>query len=594
MEQFRTPQDADYLHALRHSGAHLMAQAVTRLFPGAKLTVGPVIDDGFFYDIDLSGRTLTPDDLKKVEDEMKKIVKENHKLIYSEKSRPDAIDFLNKTNQPYKVELVNSFPAGEAITFYQQGEFIDLCEGPHIRNTSELKHFKLLNISGAYWKGDQNGPMLQRIYGTVFPSKEELDAHLRMLEEAKKRDHRELGQKLDLFSFHDFSPGSPIFHPNGTIVYNQMINFIRELYIKYGYHEVMTPQIFDSKLYAQSGHLANFSDDMFNIPHEKDHFSCLKPMNCPGHCLYFASKLFSYRELPMRLAEFTKLHRNELSGALHGITRVRSFSQDDAHIFCTEDQLDTEIDRFFEFVDEVYKPFNLGPYSLKLALRPAKRLGTDDVWDKAENALERALKRRNTPYEIKPGEGGFYGPKYEFHIKDAIGRNWQLATLQLDYNFPERFGLEYVGQDSNRHRPVMIHRAAFGTIERFLGVYLEHCEGYFPAWIAPAQVYLVPVREQHNAFAGALAKELQLSGFRVICDTAEGNMGGKVRKASVARVPYIAVIGDKEIEAKSLALKSPKFGDFGVVTINDFKVALSQEVSERRSEPVLPAKQKAA
>lgn len=590
MEKFRSPSDSDYLHALRHSGAHLMAQAVTRLFSGCKLTVGPVIEDGFFYDIDLNGRTLNLDDLPKIEAEMKKIVKENLKLTYSEKPREEAKKFLKESHQTYKIELVDSFPSDEPISFYQQGEFIDLCEGPHIRSTGELKHFKLLNISGAYWKGDQNGPQLQRIYGTVFPSAEELEAHLKMLEEAKKRDHRELGQKLDLFSFHEYSPGSPFFHPHGTIVYNEMIRFVRELYEKHGYQEVMTPQIFDSKLYAQSGHLANFSDDMFNIAHDKDHFSCLKPMNCPGHCLYFGSKLFSYRDLPLRLAEFTRLHRNEISGALHGITRVRSFSQDDAHIFCMEDQIDSEIDRFFNLVDEIYKPFNLGAYSLKLALRPEKRLGSDDVWDRAESALERALKRRNVSYELKPGEGGFYGPKYEFHIKDAIGRNWQLATLQLDYNFPERFGLEYVGQDSKRHRPVMIHRAAFGTIERFLGVYLEHCEGYFPAWIAPVQIALVPVRENHNAFAENLAADLRSRGFRVNCDTSEGNMGGKVRKATTARVPYIAVIGDKEIEVKSLALKSPKFGDFGLVSVADFTAALTQEVSQRLSSPILGVK----
>lgn len=584
MEQFRTKSDADYLHALRHSGAHLMAQAVSRLFPEAKLTVGPVISEpytGFFYDIDLGSKTLHPDDLLKVEEEMKKIVKDNFKISYSEKSRDEAKEFLMKTNQPYKVELVDSFPSNEPISFYTQGEFVDLCEGPHVRYTSELKHFKLLNMSGAYWKGDQNSPMLQRIYGTVFPTRDELDSYLKMLEEAKKRDHRELGQKLDLFSFSDLAPGSPFFHPNGTVVYNEMIQFIRELYTKHGYQEIITPQIFDSKLYAQSGHLENFSDDMFNIPQDKDHFSCLKPMNCPGHCVYFGSKLFSYRDLPLRLAEFSKLHRNEGSGALHGITRVRAFSQDDAHVFCREDQIDDEIDRFFALVDEVYAPFGLGPYTLKLALRPAKRLGSDVSWDAAESALERALKRRGQAFELKPGDGGFYGPKYEFHIKDAIGRNWQLATLQLDYNFPERFGLEYVGQDSKRHRPVMIHRAAFGTIERFLGVYLEHCEGYFPTWIAPTQVYIVPVRENHFDFARQVENALAAKGIRVFCDLSEGNMGGKVRKATVLRVPYVVVIGDKEVESKALAVKSPKYGDCGVIPVDQFAKSVVGEIQSR-------------
>jgi threonyl-tRNA synthetase len=596
VQQFRKSSDKDYRFALRHSAAHVMAQAVLRLYPQAKLTVGPATEEGFFYDIDLGGVTLSPEDLIKVEETMRKIVKENLKVTYSEMNRDEAKTYLKKSGQTYKVELVDSIPANEPITFYTQGEFTDLCEGPHITSTGELKHFKLLHTSGAYWKGDQNNPMLQRIYGTAFESKEALDAHLRMLEEAKKRDHRELGKKLDLFSFSDLSPGSPFFHPKGTIVYNEMVQFIRELYKKYGYDEIITPQIFDSKLFAQSGHLENFADDMFAIPQDKDHFSNLKPMNCPGHCVYFGSKLYSYRDLPLRLAEFSKLHRNELGGALHGITRVRGFSQDDAHIFCAEDQIDDEIDRFFQLVDEVYKPFDLGPYSLKLALRPPKRLGSDESWDKAESALERALKRRGTEYETRPGEGGFYGPKYEFHIKDAIGRNWQLATLQLDYNFPERFHLEYVGQDTKRHRPVMIHRAAFGTIERFLGVYLEHCEGYFPTWLAPTQIYLVPIRENHFEYAKNLEAELNACGIRVFVDTSAGNMGGKVREATVQRVPYIGVIGDKEMEADALALKSPKYGDFGVIKRADFIESIKKEIKSRALAPsfaVLPPKQHA-
>ena len=597
MEQFRSSPDKDYRFALRHSGAHLMAQAVIRLYPQAKLTVGPATDDGFFYDIDLGGITLTPEDLAKIEETMKKIVKENFKVTYSEMSRDEAKKFLQKTGQPYKVELIDSIPEGEPITFYSQGEFIDLCEGPHIKTTGELKHFKLLYTSGAYWKGDQNNPMLQRIYGTAFESKEALEAHLKMLEEAKKRDHRELGKKLDLFSFHELSPGIPFFHPKGTIVYNQMIDYIRELYIRYNYQEVMTPQIFDSKLYAQSGHLANFSEDMFNIPERDDHFSCLKPMNCPGHCLYYASKLFSYRDLPLRIAEFTKLHRNELKGALHGITRVRALSQDDAHIFCAENQLDSEIDNFFKMLDEVYGVFDLGKYDVKLALRPKQRLGQDESWDKAESALERALKRRGTEYEVRPGEGGFYGPKYEFHIKDAIGRSWQLATLQLDYNFPERFELEYVGQDSKRHRPVMLHRAIFGSLERFLGVYLEHCEGFFPTWLAPTQIYLVPIRENHFDYAKKLEAELKEKGIRVFVDTSEGNMGGKVREATVQRVPYIGVIGDKEMADDSVALKSPKFGDFGVIKRSAIISALENEIKIRATAPsfkALPPREKPA
>lgn len=581
MEQFRSPGDKDYRFALRHSASHLMAQAVLRLFPGSKLTVGPATDEGFFYDIDMGGKHLQPEDLEKIESEMKKIVKENFTVKYSEMDRKAAKDFVSKSGQTYKLELIDSIPANEPVTFYSQGEFTDLCEGPHVKSTGELKHVKLLSFSGAYWKGDQKNAQLQRIYGTAFESKELLDSHLKMLEEAKKRDHRELGKKLDLFSFHEWAPGIPFFHPHGTTVYNQMIEYIRDLYKVHGYQEVMTPQLFDSKLYAQSGHLENFSDDMFNIPEGDNHFACLKPMNCPGHCLYFASKLFSYRDLPLRIAEFTKLHRNELKGALHGITRVRALSQDDAHIFCAEDQLDVEIDGFFKMLDEIYGTFGLGHYEVKLATRPAKRLGTDDSWDRAESALERALKRRGTAYELRPGEGGFYGPKYEFHIKDAIGRNWQLATLQLDYNFPERFGLEFVGQDSKRHRPVMLHRAIFGSLERFLGVYLEHCEGYFPTWLAPVQTYIVPIRENHYAFADEVAHELQKRGIRVVNDKDEGNMGGKVRKATTSRVPYIAVIGDREMATKSLALKTSRNIDLGTHPLASFVEIIEKEIRSR-------------
>ncbi len=563
-----------------------MAQAVIRLFPGSKLTTGPANEEGFFYDIDMGGRTLTPEDLEKIEAEMKKIIKENLKIQYSEMPRAEAKAFVLKQGQPYKSELIDNIPGNEAITFYSQGEFTDLCEGPHVRYTSELKHFKLLSFSGAYWKADQNNAQLQRIYGTAFETKELLDAHLKMIEEAKKRDHRELGKRLDLFSFHEWAPGIPFFHPNGTIVYNQMIEYVRELYAKYNYQEVMTPQVFDSRLYGQSGHLDNFSDDMFNIPERSEkegehHFSCLKPMNCPGHCLLFKTKLYSYRDLPLRMAEFTKLHRNEMKGALHGITRVRALSQDDAHVFCAEEDLDKEVDHFFQLLDEVYGVFGLGHYTVKLATRPAQRLGTDASWDKAEAALEKALKKRGTEFEIRPGEGGFYGPKYEFHIKDAIGRNWQLATLQLDYNFPERFGLEFVGKDSARHRPVMLHRAIFGSIERFLGVYLEHCEGYFPSWLAPTQVYLVPVRDSHYAFAQEVNQKLQAQGVRTFLDLEDSNMGGKVRKATVLRVPYIAVIGDREVEAKALALKSSKNEDFGTHKVDAFIETLLKEIRSR-------------
>ncbi|MBN8553943.1 MAG: threonine--tRNA ligase [Deltaproteobacteria bacterium] len=592
MEKFRTSSDKDYRFALRHSAAHLMAQAVIRLYPQAKLTVGPATDEGFFYDIDLGGVTLTPEDLARVEETMKKIVKENLKVTYSEMPREEAKSFLKKAGQTYKVELIDSIPTGEPITFYSQGEFIDLCEGPHVKTTGELKHFKLLYTSGAYWKADQNNAMLQRIYGTAFESAEALDAHLKMLEEAKKRDHRELGKRLDLFSFHEWSPGIPFFHPKGTIVFNEMQNLIRDHYFHSGYKEVLTPLLYDAKLYHRSGHYDTFKENMFFT---EDGEMSLKPMNCPGHCLLYKHSLWSYKDLPLRFAEFSKLHRNERAGALHGMTRVRAMSQDDAHIYCTENQVEQEAEGFFNFLDLIYNIFGFKEYEVKLATRPEKRIGSDEVWDKAEKIMEDLLKKRKVTYEIAEGEGAIYGPKYEFHVKDAIGRSWQLATLQLDFALPERFELEYVGEDSKRHRPVMLHRAIFGSLERFFAVYLEHCEGYFPTWLAPIQIYLVPIRENHFEYAKKLEAELKQKGIRVFVDTSEGNMGGKVREATVQRVPYIAVIGDKEMEADSLALKSPKFGDFGVLKRSEVVAALENEITNRVGTPsfkVLPPRQK--
>jgi len=564
-----------------------MAQAVIRLFPGSKLTVGPATDEGFFYDIDMGGQTLTPDDLGKIETEMKKIAKENFPVKYSEMPREEAKAFCNKQGQTYKVELIDSFPPEEAVTFYSQGEFTDLCEGPHVRSTGELKHVKLLSFSGAYWKGDQANAQLQRIYGTAFESKELLDDHLKMLEEAKKRDHRELGKRLDLFSFHEWSPGIPFFHPKGTTVFNLMADFIRELYRDEGYNEVLTPLIYDQKLYETSGHIATFKENMFFMKDDDDRNLCLKPMNCPGHCLYFKQQLFSYKELPLRVAEFSKLHRNERSGALHGVMRVRAMSQDDAHIFCREDQIESESNKFFDFLDKVYRVFGFDSYSVRLATRPEKRIGNDEMWDKAEQVLESILKKRNVPYEVSPGEGALYGPKYEFHIKDAIGRSWQLATLQLDPFLPMRFELEYVGEDSKRHRPFMLHRAIFGSLERFFGVYLEHCEGFYPTWLAPTQVYLVPIREAHQAFAKEVAEDLHKRGFRVVNDMEDSNMGGKVRKATVARVPYIAVIGDREMQSRSLALKTSKGVDLGTHAVSFFTSKLEEEVKTRSLHPLI-------
>jgi threonyl-tRNA synthetase len=584
VEQFRRKEDKDYRHALRHSAAHLMAQAVIRLYPKAQLTVGPANDEGFFYDIDLAGQTLAPEDLQKIEAEMKKISKEDHKVRYSEKSRSEAKDFLKSKGQIYKIEMVDWIPEGEAVSFYEQGEFIDLCEGPHVRSTGEIKHFRLLNFSGAYWKGDQNNAQLQRIYGTAFESKELLDAHLKMLEEAAKRDHREVGKRLDLFSFHEWAPGIPFFHPKGTTVFNLMADYIRQLYLKYGYQEVLTPLIYDQKLYETSGHMETFKQNMFIMKDDDDRSMCLKPMNCPGHCLYYRGKLWSYKELPVRVAEFSKLHRNERSGALHGVMRVRAMSQDDAHIFCREDQIEAETEGFFEFLNEVYRAFGFNEYEVKLATRPDQKIGSDELWDRAEKTLEHLLIKRRVPYKISPGEGAFYGPKYEFHIKDAIGRSWQLATLQLDFALPMRFELEYVGEDGKRHRPVMLHRAIFGSLERFFGVYLEHCEGFYPTWLAPTQVYIVPVRDAHYAFADEVADELKKVGVRVICDKEEGNMGGKVRKATVARVPYVAVIGDREVEARSLAIKTSKNVDLGMHKKEAFISSLLQEIDCRSLE----------
>ena len=581
---FKGPEDRDYRFALRHSAAHLMAQATLQLHPGVKLTVGPVTEDGFFYDMDFTGKTLSPEDLNEIEKRMKHIVKQNLEVKYSEMNRDEAKNFVRGQNQTYKIELIDQIPKGEPISFYAQGDFIDLCEGPHVKKTSELKFFKLLYVSGAYWKGDQNNPQLQRIYGTAFETKELLDEHLKMIEEAKKRDHRELAKKLDLFSFHPWSPGIPFMHPRGTFVYNAMIEFIRELYREFDYKEVITPQIYDKALFDKSGHTQSFSEYMFQMPDANDHTSCLKPMNCPGHCLLYGTHLYSYRDLPLRIAEFSKLHRNEKSGALHGITRVRAMSQDDAHIFCREDQIEAETAQFFDFVDRVYNTFGFKRYEVKLALRPENKIGDDRQWDMAEGILQKMLDQRKVAYELAPGEGAFYGPKYEFHIRDAIGRPWQLATLQLDFALPMRFELEYVGEDGMRHRPVMLHRAILGSLERFFGVYLENCEGYFPTWLAPTQIYLVPVRETHNEFVKQIAADWNKKGLRVIADLDEGNMGGKVRKANVMRVPYVAVVGDQEVAARKLAIKSPKFGDFGARPVEEVFQVLQKEISSRSAD----------
>ena len=574
-----TAKDAEGLDLLRHSTAHLLAHAVKRLHPFAKVGIGPVIEDGFYYDFQVE-RPFTAEDLPAIEAEMRKIVAEGMEVSREEMPRDAAVALFRGEGEHLKAEIVESIPQGETITGYRQGDFYDLCRGPHVPNTGKLKAFKLLSVAGAYWRGDEKNAMLSRIYGTAFASQKELDEHVHRLEEAKLRDHRKLGKELDLYSFHQEAPASPFFHPKGTVVYNELVAYIRELYHKYGYSEVITPQIMDVSLWKTSGHYENYAENMYFTTAEEREYA-VKPMNCPGHCLYFATGKHSYRDLPMRIADFGRLHRFERSGVTHGLTRVRTFCQDDAHLFCAPEQIKSEMAAFLDLLNEVYATFGFGEVRVALSTRPEKRLGSDEIWDQAENALTEAMTEKNLAFKLNPGEGAFYGPKIEFQVLDALKRPWQLGTLQVDYMLPERFRLHYTKADGSEGRPVMLHRAILGSLERFFGILVEHCGGAFPAWLAPVQAAILPITDRVHPFAKEVADRLRAAGLRPELDLRNEKVNAKIREAQLQKVPYMLVIGDREAEAGTVSVRHRFKGDLGAQPLDAFVAALKDEVVTR-------------
>jgi threonyl-tRNA synthetase len=571
---------ADGTDVLRHSAAHLMAQAVKRLFPDTQVTIGPVIEDGFYYDFKKS-TPFSPEDLERIEAEMRTIVKSDLRVTREEMPRQDAIALFASMGEHYKVEIIEGIP-DPVVSLYRQGDFVDLCRGPHVPSTGKLRAVKLTGVAGAYWRGDERNEMLQRIYGTAFATPQLLSDHLARVEEAKKRDHRKLGKELELFTFDAVAPGSPFFHPKGAIVYNALIAYVRGLYQRYGYDEVITPQVMDVELWKRSGHYDNYREYMF-FSHVEEREFAVKPMNCPSHCLIYGSRKRSYRDLPIRYADFGRLHRAERSGTLHGLTRVRSFSQDDAHIFCMPEQIGSEVAALLRMVDEVYRDFAFDERRVMLSTRPEKSIGSDEMWELSERALADALRGAGMEYTINAGDGAFYGPKIDFVVVDALKRPWQLATIQLDYGeLPERFDLTYVRPDGSEARPVMIHRAILGTIERFMGILIEHCAGAFPLWLAPTQVRILTLTERTQAYGHEVCERLRAAGFRAELDDRNEKLGYKVREAQLAKIPYMLVVGDKEAEARTVAPRSRAGGSADPVSLDAFIAQLTDEVTRRR------------
>ena len=568
--------------AFNHTASHILAQAVKRLYPGAKLAIGPAIADGFYYDIDVEP-AFGPEELEKIEAEMHKIVKEAYDIERFELDRAGADALM--ADEPYKLELIAEHSAnGEPVSFYKQGEFTDLCAGPHLPDTGRVKAVKLIQTTGAYWRGDAQNKMLCRVYGVAFPKQSELDAHLKMLEEAKKRDHRKLGKELELFDIFDEGPGFPAFLPNGMVVRNELEKFWREIHQKAGYVEVRTPQIMSRTLWENSGHWDHYKDNMYTtIIDDMDY--CIKPMNCPGGILVYKRKPHSYRDLPIRMGELGIVHRHELSGALHGLMRVRCFTQDDAHIFCTPDQLMDEIFGVINLIDSVYKVFGF-EYDLELSTRPEDSMGSDEDWEAATNALRQALDSLDRPYKINEGDGAFYGPKIDFHLHDCIGRTWQCGTIQVDFQMPERFDITYMGADGEKHRPIMLHRVAFGSIERFIGILIEQFAGAFPLWLAPVQVEVIPVSERHLEYAAKVRDQMRAAGLRCELDTRQEKMGYKIREAQMMKIPYMLVVGDKEIENNTVAVRSRAGGDLGVMEPDAFLAKAKEEIDTQALESV--------
>lgn len=577
-----TAKDAEALELIRHSTAHLMAQAVKQLYPEAQVTIGPAIDNGFYYDFSYK-RPFTPEDLEAIEARMHEIVKQDLKVERSEMKREDAVEFFRGMGEAYKAELVEAIPEGEVISLYRQGDFIDLCRGPHVPSTGKLKVFKLMKVAGAYWRGDSNNEMLQRVYGTAFASKEDLAAYLHMLEEAEKRDHRRLGRELDLFHLQDEAPGLIFWHAKGWAIWQVVEQYMRKIYRDNGYEEVKAPQLLDRSLWELSGHWAKYRENMFTTESENRYYA-LKPMNCPGHIQIFNSQLRSYRDLPLRIGEFGQCHRNEPSGSLHGLMRVRGFTQDDGHIFCTEDQILGECENYTRLVQQVYADFGFKEIAYKVATRPEMRIGEDDAWDKAEHALMKSFDDLGIEYEILEGEGAFYGPKIEYHLKDCLGRSWQCGTIQVDFQMPARLGAEYVAEDNTRKVPVMLHRAMLGSLERWIGMLIEEFAGAFPLWLAPVQVAVCSITDAQVDAVKDVAKKLHEAGIRVHSDLRGEKINYKIRELSLQKIPYILVIGEKEKQNGTVSVRARGGRDLGVMKFEDFLAMAQAEVASRALE----------
>ena len=573
-----TFDDNDGRHILRHTASHVMAQAVKRLYPEVKLAIGPAIDNGFYYDFDYD-KGFTPDDLAKIEAEMNKIVKENYKLERFELPRKEAIEFMKEKGEPYKVELIEDLPEDAVISFYRQGDFTDLCAGPHLFSTGAVKAFKLLNIAGAYWRGSEKNKMLQRIYGTAFTKKAEMQAYLDALEEAKKRDHRKLGRELGLFMMNDAGPGFPFFLPKGMILKNQLLDYWHELHAKNGYQEISTPIMLNRSLWETSGHWEHYKDNMYTTVIDEQDFA-IKPMNCPGGILVYQAEPRSYRDLPLRMGELGLVHRHEKSGQLHGLMRVRCFTQDDAHIFMMPNQIKDEIKGVAKLIDEVYNLFGF-KYHVELSTRPEDSMGSDEDWDMATDALRGALDELGLSYVVNEGDGAFYGPKIDFHLEDSIGRTWQCGTIQLDFQLPLRFNLEYTGDDGEKHRPIMIHRVAFGSIERFIGILIEHFAGAFPVWLSPVQVQIIPISEKHFDYALKLKEIMDNNHIRSEVDLRNEKLGYKIREAQLKKTPYMLVVGDKEAQDGTVSVRSRKDGDLGISKTEDFVAKVAEEIKTK-------------
>jgi threonyl-tRNA synthetase len=579
--QWVSPESPEGLDTLRHSTAHLMAQAVQDLFPGTQVTIGPTIENGFYYDFKRS-EPFSPEELERIEKRMAELVKADLKIVREELPRGEAMELFRGMGEHYKVEIIEGIP-DERVSLYRQGDWVDLCRGPHVPSTAALKAFKLTSVAGAYWRGDSRNEQLQRIYGTAWASRKDLDAYLKRVEEAKQRDHRRLGPALDLFSLHPIAPGSPFFHPKGTIIYNRLIQYIRELYARYGYSEVVTPLIYKTDLWKTSGHYEAFRNDMFLMDVHDGEYG-VKPMNCPGHCYLFASRKYSYRDLPIRFADFSRLHRFEPSGVLSGLTRVRSFAQDDAHIYCTPEQLDHELEQFVAMTKEVYKVFGFDRIEVTLQTRPEKFLGRIELWESAEAALRRCLERAGFAIKVLPGEGAFYGPKIGFDFRDVLERSWTLATVQIDCAMPERFELRYVTPEGTEAVPVMLHRAVLGSIERFIAILLEHCGGAFPLWLAPVQARILTVTDDQKQYAQKLFDQLRHDDWRVELDDRNEKLGYKIREAQLAKIPYALVIGDKEVAAETVAPRRRGGENLPPEKLADFIERLRAEVAREMGE----------